>query len=160
MLNYLRRLLIILILSYTSMHNSLMNFLSLFLPISHFKFFTIKIRVSFYFGAITMMAGIAGVPLGSYLSTKLSKHYPRCDPVICAVGLLLSAPLIAASMIFVTYSAPLAYLCVFFGEVALNLNWAIVADMLLVRIYFSKFQSSSASIFLFFPWVFLSLKTV
>lgn len=90
--------------------------------------------MSFYFGAITMMAGIAGVPLGSYLSTKLSKHYPRCDPVICAVGLLLSAPLIAASMIFVTYSAPLAYLCVFFGEVALNLNWAIVADMLLVRI--------------------------
>lgn len=80
-----------------------------------------------------MTAGILGVPLGSYLSTKLSKRYPRCDPIICAVGLLLSAPLISASMIFVTYSAPLAYLLVFLGEVALNLNWAIVADMLLVR---------------------------
>lgn len=90
--------------------------------------------MSFYFGAITMTAGIIGVPLGSYLSTRLSKNYPRCDPVICAVGLLLSAPLIAASMIFVTDSAPLAYLFVFLGEVALNLNWAIVADMLLVRI--------------------------
>lgn len=81
-----------------------------------------------------MTAGIAGVPLGSYLSTKLSKRYPRSDPVICAVGLLLSAPLIAASMIFVTYSAPLAYILVFLGEIALNLNWAIVADMLLVRL--------------------------
>ena len=82
-----------------------------------------------------MTAGITGVPLGSYLSTKLSKQYPRSDPVICAVGLLLSAPLIAASMIFVTYSAPLAYTFVFLGELALNLNWAIVADMLLVRTF-------------------------
>jgi hypothetical protein len=81
-----------------------------------------------------MTAGILGVPLGSYLSTYLSKSYPRSDPVICAAGLLISAPLIAASMIFVTYSAPLAYVLVFLGEIALNCNWAIVADMLLVRI--------------------------
>ncbi|CAH1729504.1 unnamed protein product [Chironomus riparius] len=87
--------------------------------------------VSFIFGAITMSAGILGVPLGSYLSTKLSKRYPRGDPIICAVGLLLSAPLLAASMILVTVSAPLAYISVFLGQIALNLNWAIVADMLL-----------------------------
>lgn len=87
--------------------------------------------VSFVFGAITMMAGIIGVPLGSYLSTRLSKHYPRSDPVICAMGLLLSAPLIAASMLFVTWNSTMAYVCVFLGEVALNCNWAIVADMLL-----------------------------
>lgn len=82
-----------------------------------------------------MTAGIIGVPLGSYLSTKLSKRYPRSDPVICAVGLLLSAPLIAASMLFVTVNSTLAYTFVFLGEVALNCNWAIVADMLLVRIF-------------------------
>jgi len=92
--------------------------------------------VSFIFGAITMTSGILGVPLGSYLSTKLSKRYPRADPIICAVGLLLSAPLLAASMILVTVSAPLAYIAVFLGQIALNLNWAIVADMLLVRIYY------------------------
>lgn len=83
-----------------------------------------------------MTSGILGVPLGSYLSTKLSKRYPRADPIICAVGLLLSAPLLAASMILVTVSAPLAYIAVFLGQIALNLNWAIVADMLLVRIYY------------------------
>lgn len=81
-----------------------------------------------------MTAGIIGVPLGSYLSTRLSKTYPRSDPVICAIGLLISAPLIAASMLFVTYNSTLAYIFVFLGEVALNCNWAIVADMLLVRI--------------------------
>lgn len=90
--------------------------------------------VSFKFGVVTMLAGIIGVPLGSYLSTKLSKRYPRCDPVICAMGLLISAPLIAASMLFVTVNSTLAYVLVFLGEVALNCNWAIVADMLLVRL--------------------------
>lgn len=101
-----------------------------------------------------MTAGIAGVPLGSYLSTKLSKRYPRSDPVICAVGLLLSAPLIAASMIFVTYSAPLAYTFVFLGELALNLNWAIVADMLLVRIFTNYSSTTVISYFLLFSiWV-------
>lgn len=89
--------------------------------------------VSFNFGVVTMLAGIIGVPLGSYLSTKLSKRYARCDPVICAMGLLISAPLIAASMLFVTVNSTLAYILVFLGEVALNCNWAIVADMLLVR---------------------------
>lgn len=88
-------------------------------------------EVSFIFGAITMTAGIIGVPLGSYLSTKLSKMYPRSDPVICAIGLLISAPLIAGAMLFVTVNSTIAYILVFLGEVALNCNWAIVADMLL-----------------------------
>lgn len=79
-----------------------------------------------------MTAGIIGVPLGSYLSTKLSKIYPRSDPVICAIGLLISAPLIAGAMLFVTVNSTVAYILVFLGEVALNCNWAIVADMLLV----------------------------
>lgn len=94
--------------------------------------------VSFKFGVVTMLAGIIGVPLGSYLSTKLSKRYPRSDPVICAMGLLISAPLIAASMLFVTVNSTLAYVLVFLGEVALNCNWAIVADMLLVRTFLDK----------------------
>lgn len=89
--------------------------------------------VSFIFGAITMTAGIIGVPLGSYLSTWLSKKNLRYDPWICAFGLLISAPLIASSMLMVTVSSTWAYILVFLGEVALNCNWAIVADMLLVR---------------------------
>lgn len=88
-------------------------------------------EVSFIFGAITMTAGIIGVPLGSYLSTNFIKRCPRVDPVICAVGLLVSAPLLAFSIFFITESPLAAYIAVFFGQVALNCNWAVVADMLL-----------------------------
>lgn len=82
-----------------------------------------------------MTAGIIGVPLGSYLSTRLGKTYPRSDPVICAIGLLISAPLIAGSMLVITSNSTLAYILVFLGQLALNCNWAIVADMLLVRFF-------------------------
>lgn len=102
--------------------------------LSFLDFLSGNSSVSFKFGVVTMSAGIIGVPLGSYLSTKLSKRYPRSDPVICAMGLLISAPLIAASMLVVTWNSTLAYIFVFLGEVALNCNWSIVADMLLVRI--------------------------
>lgn len=95
----------------------------------------IDYRVSFIFGAITMTAGIIGVPLGSYLSTNFIKRSPRIDPVICAVGLLVSAPLLAFSIFFITESPLAAYIAVFFGQVALNCNWAVVADMLLVRYF-------------------------
>lgn len=81
-----------------------------------------------------MMAGIIGVPLGTYLSQILSKKTRRWDPIICACGLLISAPLLTGSMIMITKNELIAYTLVFFGEVALNLNWAIVADILLVRI--------------------------
>lgn len=112
--------------------------------------------VSYIFGAITMTSGILGVPLGSYLSTRLSKIYPRADPVICAVGLLLSAPLIAAAMILITVNSSLAYIFVFFGQITLNLNWAIVADMLLVRIpCLSNLQTSNSFHFLPCSFVFV-----
>lgn len=87
--------------------------------------------VSFIFGAITMTTGIIGVPLGSYLSQRFNRKYPRADPYICAVGLILSAPLLAGAMLTVSANATLAYVLIFFGELALNLNWAIVADILL-----------------------------
>ncbi|XP_055626651.1 protein spinster isoform X3 [Toxorhynchites rutilus septentrionalis] len=87
--------------------------------------------VSFTFGAITMTTGIIGVPLGSYLSQRFNRKYPRADAYICALGLILSAPLLAGGMLMVTANTTLAYVLVFFGELALNLNWAIVADILL-----------------------------
>lgn len=91
--------------------------------------------VSFRFGAITMVSGIIGVPLGTYIAQSLKKRSQRADPIICACGLMISAPLLAGAMIMVTANTAIAYTMVFLGEVALNLNWAIVADILLVRIF-------------------------
>ncbi len=84
------------------------------------------------FGFVTMMSGIVGVPLGSILSTKLSHKYPRADPLICACGLILSAGFLGAGMYTANWNIYLAFLMLFLGEVALNLNWSIVADILLV----------------------------
>lgn len=94
--------------------------------------------VSFRFGAITMISGIIGVPLGTYIAQKLKKRSQRADPIICACGLIISAPLLAGSMIMVTANTTIAYTLVFLGEVSLNLNWAIVADILLVRKFVKK----------------------
>lgn len=80
-----------------------------------------------------MATGIIGVPLGSYLSQRYNRKYPRADAYICAIGLILSAPLLAGAMLTVNVNATLAYVLIFFAELTLNLNWAIVADILLVR---------------------------
>ncbi|XP_059481029.1 protein spinster isoform X2 [Neocloeon triangulifer] len=87
--------------------------------------------VSLKFGIITMVSGIVGVPLGATLAQKLRVNYPRADPLICAAGLLISAPLLFFASITVTKNAVLCYILIFLGEVALNLNWSIVADILL-----------------------------
>ena len=78
-----------------------------------------------------MLSGIVGVPLGSILSTKLKQKYPRADPIICGVGLLLSAILLGIGMFATNKNIHVAFILLFLGEVALNLNWSIVADVLL-----------------------------
>ncbi len=79
-----------------------------------------------------MLSGIVGVPMGSILSTKLKQKYPRADPLICAAGLILSAGLLGAGIYTANWNIYFAFLMLFIGEVALNLNWSIVADILLV----------------------------
>ncbi len=89
--------------------------------------------IALVFGFITMLSGIVGVPLGSILSTKLKQRYSqRVDPIICGCGLVLSSALLGAAMFIVEGNISLAFLLLFLGEVALNLNWSIVADILLV----------------------------
>ena len=89
--------------------------------------------MSLIFGFVTMLSGIVGVPLGSILSTKLKQKYPRADPIICACGLLLSAAFLGVGMFTANVNIYVAFAALFLGEVALNLNWSIVADILLVR---------------------------
>lgn len=89
-----------------------------------------------------MLSGIVGVPLGTVLAQTLKKRYSRADPLICAGGLLCSAPFLLSAMFVVSTNTPLAYVLIFLGSVSLNLNWAIVADILLVRIKLSDIYRS------------------
>jgi hypothetical protein len=98
--------------------------------------------VAYKFGLIAMIAGLVGVPLGSQLAQRLRSRFPRIDPLICAVGLLVSSPIIFAASLFASVNGTACFLLIFFGQVFLNLNWSIVADMLLVsthRIFFITF---------------------
>ena len=88
-------------------------------------------KVELVFGVVTMLSGIVGVPLGMVLSTQLKAKFPRADPVICASGILISAVFLAVGMMITNINIYGCFAFLFLGEVALNLNWSIVADMLL-----------------------------
>lgn len=79
-----------------------------------------------------MAAGLIGVPLGSVLAQRLKVHYPKADPLICAGGLMISAPLLLLGLALADRYNYLVLVLIFFGQIALNMNWSIVADILLV----------------------------
>lgn len=81
-----------------------------------------------------MLSGVVGVPAGAWLGTSLIKKYPRSHPVICGVGLLASAPAMALAIVLTQGYSVAPFVLMFIAEITLNLNWAIVADMSLVRL--------------------------
>lgn len=83
-----------------------------------------------------MLAGLLGVPFGSYLAQRLRPFYSDCDPLICAFGLIISSPCIYIALIVAQHSANWCFFFVFAAEITLNLSWSIIADMLLVRFIF------------------------
>lgn len=100
----------------------------------YFNLLNVVFSISLYFGIIAMIAGLIGVPLGSYISQRLKEKYPKADPLICAGGLLISAPILLLGLLLSDKYYYLVLILVFIGQVALNLNWSIVADILLVSI--------------------------
>merc|ERR1719461_2022900 len=87
--------------------------------------------IPFIFGIITMLSGIVGVPVGSILSVKLRPKFARSDPVICGMGLVISSIFLCIAIFTCNHAFILAFVLIFVGEIALNLNWSIVADILL-----------------------------
>lgn len=81
-----------------------------------------------------MLAGLFGVPMGSIMAQKLRVCYHQADPLICAVGLFISVPLIFFAIVTANTNSTLCFILIFFGQLALNLTWSIVADILLVII--------------------------
>lgn len=100
-----------------------------------------------------MASGLIGVPLGSFLAQKYRVRWHQADPLICAIGLIISVPLLFFAIVTVTANSVLCYTLVFFGQLSLNLNWSIVADILLVRdltflsSWIFKFLSTSLKFF-------------
>lgn len=86
---------------------------------------------SLIFGIITCITGVLGVASGVQISRQLRTRTPRADPLVCAAGLLLSAPFLYLAIVFAQASTIATYCFIFLGETFLSMNWAIVADILL-----------------------------
>lgn len=91
------------------------------------------ISVAIIFGAETVMAGILGISAGSFLGQKLRRRYPTADPLVCGVGLLVSSPLMLATLLLADGPPAITFTVMFFGQWFLNLNWSLVADITLVN---------------------------
>ncbi|XP_072909926.1 protein spinster homolog 1-like [Hemitrygon akajei] len=86
---------------------------------------------SLVFGAIVCSSGLFAVLVGAVLSKTLRSKNAQADPIICAVGLLLSAPFFYFGIVFADKSMVAAFVCIFFGELFIGLTWVIVSDILL-----------------------------
>ncbi|XP_037333192.2 protein spinster homolog 1 [Pungitius pungitius] len=86
---------------------------------------------SLIFGVITCVTGVLGVASGVQVSRQLRMRTGRADPLVCAAGLLLSAPFLYLAIVFAQASTTATYVFIFLGETFLSMNWAIVADILL-----------------------------
>lgn len=86
---------------------------------------------SYIFGAITVVTGVVGVFIGTYISRRLRDTVANADPLICAVGMLSSSPCLFIAIVLASTSIPATYTCIGIGETLLSLNWAILADILL-----------------------------
>lgn len=100
--------------------------------------------VAYKFGLTAMIAGLIGVPLGSMLAQKLRVYYTQTDPLICAFGLLISTPLVFFGIVMAGINSTACYILIFFGQVAININWSIVADMLLYVVIPTRRSSAEA----------------
>jgi hypothetical protein len=98
-----------------------------------FHNFAVFSRVSFQFGVAMMLSGVIGVPVGSLASQKLRLFSLRADPLICAVGLAISAPTLWGASMLSTHYTWTTLILIFIGMMSLNLSWCIVADILLVN---------------------------
>ncbi|XP_013164766.1 PREDICTED: protein spinster isoform X2 [Papilio xuthus] len=90
-----------------------------------------KESVSFKFGIVGMLAGACGVPAGAALAQRLRARLPHCDPLVCGLALLASAPLVYLALIAVSAHVAPTYILMFLGMFTLNLTWSIVADVVL-----------------------------
>uniref|UniRef100_A0A674ARG0 SPNS lysolipid transporter 3, sphingosine-1-phosphate (putative) n=1 Tax=Salmo trutta TaxID=8032 RepID=A0A674ARG0_SALTR len=86
---------------------------------------------NYIFGVVTVVTGILGVSLGSTISRRLRDRVPNADPLICAVGMLSSAPCFFFAIVLASTSIPATYVFIGIGETLLSLNWAVLADILL-----------------------------
>ncbi|XP_048448362.1 protein spinster homolog 1-like [Rhincodon typus] len=101
------------------------------LPVTVYSALTSTLH-SLIFGAITCVTGILGIGIGAALSKHFKKKSPRADPLSCAAGMLSSSLCLYLAIVLARHNIAATYVFIALGETLLALNWAIIADILLV----------------------------
>lgn len=114
---------------------------------------------SLYFGIITCVTGVLGVGMGGAVSQHLRKKTPRADPLVCAAGLLLSAPFLYLAIIFAQSSTIATYVslsyiatntCTFASFVFFTFSFAAFSHITFLH-YIHTFHTVCICVSLFFP---------
>ena len=71
--------------------------------------------ISSRFGIVMALAGLLGVPLGSFIAQAIRHKIPNADPLVCGSTLLLSVPVIFFGFYSARYNIQWCYGLVFFG---------------------------------------------
>lgn len=71
---------------------------------------------SLIFGLITVVTGILGVGAGVEISKRYRKVNPRADPIVCACGMLSSAPFLYLALVFADTSLVATYVSNLWGD--------------------------------------------
>ncbi|KAK7058743.1 Protein spinster 3, partial [Halocaridina rubra] len=75
--------------------------------------------------------------------------FPYADPLVCGTGLLFSFPLLVGAMLLAQFNTIASYVVVFFGQLFLNMNWAVVSDIVLYVVIPTRRSSAEAFQILF-----------
>jgi len=102
-------------------------------------------NVSYKFGIVMTMAGLLGVPLGSYISQIIRHKVPNADPLVCGATLMLSVPVLFFGFFFARYSLNACYGLTFLAGLLLNCNWSIVSDITLYIVIPTRRSIASAT---------------
>jgi len=121
------------------------------LLIKHLKLFVFR-SISLVFGIVTIASGLLGVVSGSVMGQKLRVQFPSAgtvdffhlqrinlialtffiDAIICGVGMICSAPFFYGLLVLSLGPIYAIYILAFLALWFINLNWALVGDILLV----------------------------
>lgn len=89
-------------------------------------------EISFIFGIITCVAGFGGVGIGAESARRWKINGCKyADALICAIGLLLGAPLLYIGLHLATVNIDISWTLVFFANLTICFTWTLISDMTL-----------------------------
>lgn len=89
-------------------------------------------NISFVFGVITCVAGFAGVGIGAESARRWKMRGKlNADALVCAIGLLVGAPLLFFGVQYAQSQLIMAWILIFFADLSLCMTWTLISDMTL-----------------------------